>query len=133
MLSPSSHTILVQGSRGVRSYGFKSLLSIAQKEGVRGLYRGYSVTAFCTPMFHAMYFPMYEGFKDFFRNNFDLEEGTFSLYAISAVSGGVISNCITNPFWMVRTRMQAEIFRELSAKNYRAKYPLNLFKTMHII
>ena len=34
---------------------------------------------------------------------------------------------------MVRTRMQAEIFRSLSETNYRSKYPLNLFKTMRII
>lgn len=91
------------------------------------------MTAFCTPMFHAMYFPMYEKFKDFYKRTFELEEGTFTLYALAATSGGVISNCITNPFWMVRTRMQTEIFRSLSAENYRAKYPLNLFKTMRII
>ena len=100
---------------------------------MRGLYRGYSVTAFCTPMFHAMYFPMYEGFKSFFRENLQLEEGSFSLYAVSAVVSGVISNCITNPFWMVRTRMQAETFRSMSESNYRSKYPLNLFKTMRLI
>ena len=84
-------------------------------------------------MFHAMYFPMYEGFKDFFRETFSLEEGSFRLYAMSAVASGIITNCITNPFWMVRTRMQAEIFRSLSEKDYRSKYPLNLFKTMRMI
>ena len=84
-------------------------------------------------MFHAMYFPVYENFKDFYRRSLKLEEGSFSLYAVSAASAGVISNCITNPFWMVRTRMQTEIFRSLCAENYRTKYPLNLFKTMRII
>jgi solute carrier family 25 folate transporter 32 len=29
--------------------------------------------------------------------------------------------------------MQAEIFRSKSEKNYRAKYPGNMFKAMHII
>lgn len=84
---------------------------IAQNEGLRGLYRGYSVTAFCTPMFHAMYFPMYEWFKNYAKLNFKLEEGSFQLYAGSVCVASVISNCISNPFWMVRTRMQAETFR----------------------
>mmetsp|Transcript_1093 Transcript_1093/g.1648 ORF Transcript_1093/g.1648 Transcript_1093/m.1648 type:complete len:81 (+) Transcript_1093:342-584(+) len=80
-----------------------------------------------------MYFPMYEAFKNFFRDTLQLEEGSFSLYAASATVSGIISNCITNPFWMVRTRMQAETFRSMSEANYRSKYPLNLFKTMHMI
>ena len=29
--------------------------------------------------------------------------------------------------------MQAEIFRSMSQENYKAKYPMNLFKTMGII
>jgi len=84
-------------------------------------------------MFHAMYFPMYEKFKGIFRTNFELEEGSFQLYACSATVSGIISNCITNPFWMVRTRMQAEVFRSMSEKDFKARYPLNLFKTMRII
>lgn len=124
---------ILQGSTGQRSYGLSSIISIAKNEGIRGLYRGYSVTAFCNPMFHAMYFPIYECFKDFYRDTIGLQEGSFALYAFAASSGGVISNCITNPFWMVRTRMQAEIFHSMSQENYSRKYPMNLFKTMRII
>ena len=76
---------------------------------------------------------MYEFSKGIFRDSFGFKEGTFSLYAVSATVSGAISNVISNPFWMVRTRMQAEIFRSLSEENYRSKYPLNLFKTMRII
>ena len=119
-----------QGSRGIDTHRLSSLVKVAQNEGLRGLYRGYTVTAFCTPTFHAMYFPMYVGFKGFFKENFHLEENTFELYAVSASLSGVISNCITNPFWMVRTRMQAETFRSMCEENYSRKYPHNLFKTM---
>jgi len=84
-------------------------------------------------MFHGLYFPLYESFKTLFRDNFNLEEGSFKLYGASAVLSGIIINCITNPFWLVRTRMQAEIFRSLSDENYRSKYSLNLFKTMRLI
>lgn len=100
---------------------------------MRGLYRGYSVTAICTPMFHALYFPLYEACKSYFHNNHGLEEGTFRLYGVSAVLSGIVINCITNPFWMVRTRMQSEVFHSQGEKNYRSKYSLNLFKTMRII
>lgn len=84
-------------------------------------------------MFHALYFPLYEQAKDFSRQTLQLEEGSFSLYAVSATVSGILINCITNPFWMVRTRMQAEIFRSMCEDNYRSKYPLNIFKTMRII
>ena len=80
-----------------------------------------------------MYFPLYENFKRFYKEQFVLEEGDFSLYAVSAVSGGVITNIITNPFWMVRTRMQAETFRAHTEEGYRSKYPPNIFKTMRKI
>ena len=81
---------------------------------MRGLYRGYSVTAFCTPVNQSIYFPIYESFKDLFRETLDMQEGSFSLYGLSATCSGVITNIIMNPFWMVRTRMQAEIFRSMS-------------------
>ena len=100
---------------------------------MRGLYRGYSVTAFCTPLNNCIYFPIYESFKDFYRESLDLQEGSFSLYGLSAVCSGVITNIIMNPCWMVRTRMQAEVFRSMNEKNYKAKYPLNLFKTINIV
>merc|ERR1712151_1152482 len=47
--------------------------------------------------------------------------------------GGVICNCISNPLWLVRTRMQAEVFRSLNEANYRSKYPANILKTLRII
>lgn len=131
-LSPAS-SFQLQGGRGVNHFGLSSLLFVAKQEGLKGLYRGYSVTAFCSPMFNAMYFPMYEGFKKHFRESFELEEGSFRLYGCSAVASGLISNVITNPFWMVRTRMQAETFRSMCEQNYRSKYSLNLFKNIWLI
>lgn len=100
---------------------------------MRGLFRGYSISAFCTPFFHTIYFPMYEAAKIYCKNNFGWEEGSFILYSVSASCSGLTCNVITNPFWLVRTRMQAEIFRSLCEINYKTKYPNNMFKTMFII
>ena len=91
------------------------------------------MTAFCTPMFHTIYFPMYETIKRVYVEKLGLKEDSFALFALASGSAGCLCNCISNPFWMVRTRMQAEIFRSASEDNYRSKYPLNIFKAMRII
>ena len=81
---------------------------------MQGLFRGYYISAFCTPFFHTLYFPLYEGIKLRCKSQFGWEEGDFYLYSLSAATAGLSCNVITNPFWMVRTRMQAEIFRDAS-------------------
>jgi hypothetical protein len=53
---------------------------------------------------------MYEHTKQNIKLYFNLKEGDISLYSGSAAIAGIICNIITNPLWMIRTRMQAEIF-----------------------
>ena len=106
---------------------------ILKSEGLRGLYRGYNVTAFCVPFFNMIYFPLYEAIKAEFKVKFKWQENDFMLYAASATVAGVICNCISNPLWLVRTRMQAEVFRSISEENYQSKYPLNIFKALRTV
>ena len=108
-------------------------MHIFREEGIRGMYRGYQITAICTPLFHMMYLPLYEVMKGEIQRRTAWDQNSFALYASAAALSGAICNCISNPFWMVRTRMQAEIFRSMSKENYQRKYPLNLFKAMRII
>jgi len=96
----------------------RSIFTIAKTEGLRGLFRGYYISAICTPLFHTIYLPLYEKIKNNCKNKFGWEEGTFVLYSISAGIAGVTCNFITNPFWLVRTRMQAEIFRSTCEVNF---------------
>lgn len=72
---------------------------------------GYSVSVFCIPLFHTIYLPLYEKAKIYFRDTYGWRDESFKLYAASAGMSGLFSNVITNPFWVVRTRMQGEIFR----------------------
>ena len=102
-------------------------------EGTRGLYRGYTVTAVCVPFFNMIYFPLYETIKNKSMEKFELKEDNFLLYAMSASLAGSICCVISNPLWLVRTRMQAESFRSINEQNYRSKYPLNIFRTLRII
>jgi solute carrier family 25 folate transporter 32 len=103
------------------------------EEGLRGLFRGYSISALCTPMFHTLYFPLYESIKIEFKRRYNWEEGSFALYSLSASIAGMTCNVITNPFWMVRTRMQTEIFRSNCEENFQRRYPTNMFRAMQQI
>ena len=47
----------------VKPFNLRSLLKIYTQEGVRGLYRGYSISIVCIPLFHTIYFPLYEHTK----------------------------------------------------------------------
>lgn len=86
-------------------YGISSLKNVIKEEGIRGLYRGYSVSVFCIPLFHTLYFPIYEHQKLYFAKKYGWNENSFRLYSLSAGSAGLFCNIVTNPFWVVRTRM----------------------------
>lgn len=102
-------------------------------EGIKGVFRGWSISAFCTPLFHTIYFPLYEGCKVYFKKSLGWHDNDFKLYSLSASISGITCNIITNPFWVVRTRMQAEIFRTMCDKTYQTKYPNNIFRALHRI
>jgi hypothetical protein len=93
---------------------------------------GYSISVFCIPLFHTLYFPLYEKVKLYFKNHRGWEENSFKLYSVSAGMSGLFCNIVTNPFWVVRTRMQAEIFRSLEQAHYDREYK-GIFRSMYKI
>jgi hypothetical protein len=84
-----------------------------------------------------LYFPVYEKVKKTMIEQSGWEHGSIKLYALSAAVGGLfaggITCSLTCPFWVLRTRMQAEVFRETSKAGYNARYPRNLLKAIKII
>lgn len=100
----------------------RNLQKVLHEEGLRGLYRGYSVSVFCIPLFHTIYFPLYERCKLYYKEKYGWKDDSFKLYSVSAGLSGLFCNVITNPFWVVRTRMQAEIFRSSSEIHYQRMY-----------
>lgn len=66
---------------------------------------GYSISVFCIPLFHTIYFPLYEKTKLYFKDTYGWHDDSFKLYSISAGISGLFCNVVTNPFWVVRTRM----------------------------
>ena len=76
---------------------------------------------------------MYEAIKNKFKDLYGWQEGDYKLYSAAAGIAGISCNVITNPFWLVRTRMQAEIFRSSCEINYQREYPTNMFRAMYQI
>ena len=54
-----------------------------------------------TPIFHAMYFPIYEKCKFFYSSMFEKGHNDFQVVVCSSSTAAVICNTITNPLWLV--------------------------------
>ena len=82
---------------------FKIASQILQNEGVTGFFRGLPPTLVGIIPSRATYFWAYSSTKNFFVPLIGDKAPTHILAGIAA---GVTSNTITNPIWMVKTRMQ---------------------------
>jgi solute carrier family 25 (mitochondrial folate transporter), member 32 len=102
----------IQGSLHVHKYhgGVLSILrSIYSEEGIRGIFRGMG-PALCTiPLFWGVYWPVYDYSKIYLADNYADEVGEVQKHLYSAVFAGIVSDVITNPFWVTRTRIQTLI------------------------
>ncbi len=93
-------------------------LRLIAREGVRGYFRGYSVACLAVPLFWSTYFPLYQGGKDSLKRRFEADKppqnraltGTevFISQAVAAIGAAMVCDVLTNPFWLVRTRLQTQ-------------------------
>ena len=83
----------------------RNMLTIFRAEGIGGMYRGFSISLVCIPVFNTIYFPIYGEVKDFMRLHTNYKDGDVKFYALSAGLSGFFCNVLTNPLWLVRTRM----------------------------
>lgn len=111
---------------------FRSFNKIVKNEGIKGLFRGYKATLMTTPIFHSIYFPVYENLRVKLSNELHAQKSDFKVVWISSALTGVLCNVITNPLWLVRVRMQSEVFRGTSHQMYKKKYG-NVFKAIYRI
>ncbi|KAK9276631.1 hypothetical protein L1049_006167 [Liquidambar formosana] len=98
------------GRRG--SIILASLQDIIRTEGLRGLYRGLSPTLLALPPNWAVYFTVYEHLKGLLHSHVG-ESGELTLGAnmIAASGAGAATAIITNPLWVVKTRLQTQGMR----------------------
>ena len=89
---------------------------------LRDSFRGYKATIMTTPLFHSIYFPVYEKLRIKLADQFHGHKTDFKIVSLASAMTGILCNVITNPLWLVRVRMQAEVFRETSNSTYEKKY-----------
>lgn len=98
----------VQGQLGLSKYDggiFSNTQKIVREEGVRGLYKGVGPAMMTVPIFWGFYWPIYNGMKSYFAKTHP-NIPTHVANLLSAISAGAVGDIITNPFWVIRTRLQ---------------------------
>jgi solute carrier family 25 folate transporter 32 len=98
----------IQGSLGINRYTgspLRIVRDIYKEEGIRGPYRGLLSGLITLPIFYGLYWPMYESMKVSLTNNTSISLP--GVHILSAVVAEAAANIITNPLWVIRTRIQA--------------------------
>ncbi|KAD1514664.1 hypothetical protein E3N88_33680 [Mikania micrantha] len=94
--------------RGVLIVG--SLEHIFEKEGIRGLYRGLSPTILALLPNWAVYFTIYEQLKGLLGSD-GIHGLSFGANMVAASGAGAATTIVTNPLWVVKTRLQTQGMR----------------------
>jgi hypothetical protein len=106
-------------------------------EGIKGFYRGTKAAMMTVPLFHSLYFPLYEYSKEFYTNliygkykkaDYSNKSNTI-IFTLSSASSAIICDTITNPFWIIRLRNQTEFIYSGSQK----KESFNIIKEIYKI
>ncbi|NWR36007.1 S2536 protein, partial [Tachuris rubrigastra] len=84
----------------------KLLRAILEKEGLRSLFRGLGPNLAGVAPSRAIYFAAYSGIKE--RLNAVLVPESKKVHILAAACAGMSSATLTNPIWLVKTRMQLE-------------------------
>ena len=85
------------------------LSKILRDEGVKGLYRGLTPTLFALLPNWAVYFTVYERLKLAIGNRLSPNSSTGpGVHMIAAAGAGAATMLITNPLWVIKTRLQTQ-------------------------
>eukprot|EP00889_Picochlorum_renovo_P003939 jgi/Picre1/30969/NNA_006328.t1 len=85
------------------------LSKILRDEGARGLYRGLNPTLFALLPNWAVYFTVYERLKSAVGMRLSPNSSTGpGVHMIAAAGAGAATMLITNPLWVVKTRLQTQ-------------------------
>ena len=86
-----------------------TLETIVFEEGFKGLYNGLvPITLGYFPTW-MIYFSVYEYSKKNLKAPFNCLDTEYGNHAMSAITAGLVSSTITNPIWVVKTRLMLQI------------------------
>lgn len=112
-LTPSSHgsySILRTCSSQVRGT-FQTLSSIRRLEGWPGLFRGLGPNLTGIVPATAIKFYTYGNCKRFLSETQSFGKETALVHLLAAATAGVVTSTLTNPIWLVKTRLQLDRLR----------------------
>jgi solute carrier family 25 (mitochondrial folate transporter), member 32 len=82
---------------------FNTLGTIFKEEGIKGLYKGYTISLLGLPIFQSIYFFTYQRAKITLRTNYlppKYQKNEDIVNMLSATWAGLVSIILTNPFWV---------------------------------
>jgi solute carrier family 25 folate transporter 32 len=86
----------------------RALRTIYREEGVRGWYHGLTPTICSVAIFWSCYFPCYEYAKTILADATGSTLDSPRVHLAAAGSAGLVTDVITNPLWVVRTRLTTQ-------------------------
>eukprot|EP00730_Choanoeca_flexa_P014365 TRINITY_DN6258_c0_g1_i2.p1 TRINITY_DN6258_c0_g1~~TRINITY_DN6258_c0_g1_i2.p1 ORF type:complete len:298 (+),score=37.93 TRINITY_DN6258_c0_g1_i2:80-973(+) len=96
----------------IGSVGLTEVLkTIYREEGWRGLFRGIQPSLVTLPLFWACYFPIYDGIKRQLGVA-DRQHAAAWKHCVAAMGAAAVCDVLTNPLWVVRTRMISAVYHE---------------------
>lgn len=117
----------IQGAQLCAAGLMPTLHSIAREEGVRGFYRGLNAGLVNIPIFWGIYWYSYDRLKHCLSKMLP-NCSTPVIHVVSAISAGAVADVATNPFWVVRTRLQTlSLFPDASSNHST----LTMFRTIY--
>lgn len=80
------------------------------EEGLRGFYRGLEPSLLTVPVFWAVYFTTYETIHSALKQQDKDNRTRLYHHSVAAAGSALVSDVVTNPLWVVRTRMMTDIY-----------------------
>ncbi|XP_066957835.1 solute carrier family 25 member 32 [Macrobrachium rosenbergii] len=83
----------------------QAIAQIFRHEGIRGLYRGVTPNVWGAGSAWGLYFLFYNAIKTWFQSGNSKVDIGPGLHMVAAAEAGVLTLVMTNPIWVVKTRM----------------------------
>lgn len=103
-----------------------TMRTIIKDETIAGLYKGLIPTLLGYFPTWTVYFSVYEFSKKLYYNSFLSNE--FVLHSCAAITAGSVSTIVTNPIWVVKTRLMLQSNRSSYSTHYHSTF--DAFKTI---